>query len=143
MASVMVASSSSRVFSVGYLTSFRSSPPGETTPAAIFVPPTSIPMAFIVSPQHLRPCELPFPTPYASAPRDRRIVILLYSSHMVSNTLTLARSAGGEDAIPRLCGHHYGQWLGARTGSGSPFCGGGRCCRRCLRSRAARGHGSR
>jgi hypothetical protein len=33
---------------VGYLTSFRILPSGETTAAAIFVPPTSTPMAFIL-----------------------------------------------------------------------------------------------
>ena len=42
----MVESSRSRTFAVGYLTSFRSSPSCETTPAAIFVPPTSTPTAF-------------------------------------------------------------------------------------------------
>src|SRR5919202_4002427 len=46
MARAMLESSLSRGPADGYLTSFKISPAGVTTPAAIFVPPTSTPIAF-------------------------------------------------------------------------------------------------
>ena len=63
IASAMVESSRSRTFSVGYLTSLRSSPSGETTPAAIFVPLhpplwRSLPL-LTTSDLAIRPCPPP------------------------------------------------------------------------------------
>src|SRR3954452_8102819 len=78
-ARAILESSLSRGPADGYLTSFRISPSGVTTPAAIFVPPTSTPIAFnalppaslAFPPAHY--LELRFPGVGAAANRVRRV----------------------------------------------------------------------
>src|SRR5215207_4756005 len=135
----MVESSGSRTFSVWYLNSFRRSPSGETTPAAIFVPPTSTPTAFIASSSRVSKIHPSRLQRTVSSGDDR----LLYSSCLKDQALTSATNVGGEYAVPRSGGRHHGWRLGARAGAGTQFRGGGSRRRRGGRGRRPRNGGSR